>query len=117
MDATYPFDYGEFFVSFSPDTSMSVNDSSLQLMADELNADDDDLFRTLDTSLFDLMASSNANSADLFKMDQEMKVPDMGSSSRFSSVTEEQLHTYEHDRQSKSTKSNTKWAIRIFQGK
>ena len=36
--------------------------------------------------------------------------------SRFANVNEEKLQSYEEATQSKSTKNNTKWALKIVQG-
>ena len=81
----------------------------------------DEFSRTLDMSFLDFLASSKPTATSMVKMEEELKKPEMplpsgSGNSRFATATEDQMKQYDEARQSKSTKSNTKWAINIFQG-
>ena len=76
----------------------------------------------------DVSPMDKDSSADrIFSMDQVSSMDQISSidhcasegasSSRFSRVSEEELMRYEDTCQAKSTKINTKWAVRLFQGK
>ena len=105
-------DYGDF--SMNVDLLDPINTGDIHL--DQLD-DDDEFFQTLDMSFLDFLASTTPSNTTMVKMEEELKQPEMSlPTSRFHSVTEEQMKSYEEARQSKSTKSNTKWAIKIFQG-
>ena len=85
-----------------------------------INDEDDELFRTLDTSLFDFSASTAVNYPDLnIKMNDQLKKEEDGnqnSSSRFKKVNESDMMKLEEAHQSNRTRKNTKWAVKIFQG-
>ena len=85
-----------------------------------INDEDDELFRTLDTSLFDCAAYTAVNYPDLnIKMNAQLKKEEDGnqySSSRFKNVNESDMMKLEEAYQSNRTRKNTKWAVKIFQG-
>ena len=110
-------DYGDFGMDY--DFLDPTNTDSVSL--EELDQDDE-FFRTLDLSFLDFLASSKPTATSMVKMEEELKKPEMplpsnSGNSRFATATEDQMKQYEEARHSKSTKSNTKWAIKIFQGK
>ena len=80
--------------------------------------DDEELFSTLDMNFLDFLASTKPTATETARMKEELKQPEMDlPPTRFHTINEDQMRTLEENRQSKSTKSNTKWATKIFQGR
>ena len=105
----------ENFGNFSVENEL-MNDN-FDLYA--INDDDDELFRTLDTSLFDFFASTVINNPDanIQKMNEQLKQEEDGhQTSRFKYVSEADMRKLEESHQSTRTRTNTKWAVKIFQG-
>ena len=86
---------------------------SLTIM-DQLE-DDEELFSTLDINFLDFLASTKPTATETAGMKEELKQPEMDlPPPRFHTINVDQLRALEENRQSKSTKSNTKWATTIF---
>ena len=80
--------------------------------------DDEELFSTLDMNFLDFLASTKPTATETARMKEELKQPEMDlPPTRFYTINEDQMRALEENRQSKSTKSNTKWATKIFRGR
>ena len=100
-------------------------DLVVEEMEDDLNLlHDEDILASLDfSSLVPVGVQDNKI------MERELKVSDMeclpspeipaaaSGAKRFKSVSELELNEFQDARQSTSTKKNTKWGIRLFQGR
>ena len=102
---------------------------SFDLVGEEMEDDlyllhDEDILASLDfSSLVPVSVQDNKI------MERELKVSDMeclpspeipataSGAKRFKSVSELELNEFQDARQSTSTKKNTKWGIRLFQGR
>ena len=76
---------------------------------------DNDLLASLD---FPFMASVvEPDEVDkILKLSEMDGLPSPGMPARFKSKTEQELQMYEDSRHSVSTKRNTKWGVKLFQG-
>ena len=82
------------------------------------NLQDDEFLQTIDFDALELLASS---ATCVSNMNFQLKLPEIVEPidmppSRFATVKEDDIRRLQEDNQSSSTKRNTKWGIKIFQG-
>ena len=99
-------EFGNFVIEYEDIDSLTYMD---QLEGDK------ELFSTLDMNFLDFLASTKPTAAVTARMKEELKQPEMDlPPPRFHTINEDQMRALEANRQSKSTKPNTKWASKSF---
>ena len=83
---------------------------------DLLDDGDDGLFLTIDASLAEFLANSSVTEIGPEPLEETSK-PRTLEESRFRKVSEEEISKMEESHQAVQTRKNTKWAVKIFQGR
>ena len=106
--------YGTFSMSGAvvQDLKLEFNDSDDEVLCNLVASD----FVAVPTNDLQFDADLKLAALDLPRPETPAVQSQRPETSRFSKVTEDELLAFEDAHQSKSTKANTKWAMRIFQG-
>ena len=87
---------------------------------------DDEFLQTIDFDVLELIASSTSITYHTDRMNAELQKPEFwvypgtstdSSSIRFASVDEDQIKLFQEANRSTATKRNTRWGIKLFQGR